>query len=75
MLLPSLMYAYEFLLTTKSTFPGGYNGAKEGYEIPAGTDIFVSVSWELFVTFVAWIIPFMIVMEKDPKSCLAVTTN
>jgi hypothetical protein len=25
-------------------YPGGYNGAKEGYEIPAGTDIFVSVS-------------------------------
>ncbi|XP_062223957.1 cytochrome P450 97B2, chloroplastic-like [Phragmites australis] len=23
--------------------PGGYNGAKEGYEIPAGTDIFVSI--------------------------------
>ncbi|KAG2656336.1 cytochrome P450 97B2, chloroplastic-like [Panicum virgatum] len=23
--------------------PGGYNGAKEGYEIPTGTDIFVSV--------------------------------
>jgi hypothetical protein len=25
--------------------PGGYNGAKEGYEIPAGTDIFLSVRW------------------------------
>uniref|UniRef100_A0ACD5Z668 Uncharacterized protein n=1 Tax=Avena sativa TaxID=4498 RepID=A0ACD5Z668_AVESA len=23
--------------------PGGYNGAKEGYEIPAGTDIFLSI--------------------------------
>lgn len=23
--------------------PGGYNGAKEGYEIPAGTDIFISI--------------------------------
>ncbi|KAF8691203.1 hypothetical protein HU200_040323 [Digitaria exilis] len=23
--------------------PGGYNGAKEGYEIPVGTDIFVSI--------------------------------
>ncbi|CAD6251724.1 unnamed protein product [Miscanthus lutarioriparius] len=23
--------------------PGGYNGSKEGYEIPAGTDIFVSI--------------------------------
>ncbi|KAF9591242.1 hypothetical protein IFM89_003193 [Coptis chinensis] len=23
--------------------PGGYNGEKEGYEIPAGTDIFISV--------------------------------
>jgi hypothetical protein len=27
------------------TFLGGYNGAKEGYEIPAGTDIFLSVRW------------------------------
>uniref|UniRef100_A0ACD5V8Z0 Uncharacterized protein n=2 Tax=Avena sativa TaxID=4498 RepID=A0ACD5V8Z0_AVESA len=23
--------------------PGGYNGAKEGYEIPAGTDLFLSI--------------------------------
>lgn len=30
---------------TAHKFIGGYNGAKEGYEIPAGTDIFISVRW------------------------------
>ncbi|CAI9115356.1 OLC1v1016243C1 [Oldenlandia corymbosa var. corymbosa] len=28
---------------TSDTIPGGHNGDKNGYEIPAGTDIFVSV--------------------------------
>jgi hypothetical protein len=73
LLLPSLIYGYDFSfpLTTKSQlFQGGYNGAKEGYEIPAETDIFVSVSWELFLIFVAWMVTFVIVREKDAKSCL-----
>lgn len=27
---------------------GGYNGDKDGYEIPAGTDVFLSVSLQFF---------------------------
>lgn len=38
-----------------SVYSGGYNGAKEGYEIPAGTDIFVSVRSN-FSFEMAWII-------------------
>jgi len=33
-----------------SIYAGGYNGAKEGYEIPTGTDIFVSVSEAIAVS-------------------------
>ncbi|KAJ8564586.1 hypothetical protein K7X08_001046 [Anisodus acutangulus] len=28
--------------------PGGYNGDKDGYEIPAGTDVFLSISFHFF---------------------------
>ncbi len=34
---------------------GGYKGDKDGYKIPAGTDIFISVS-------TAFIFPFLIVL-------------
>lgn len=30
---------------------GGYNGDKDGYEIPAGTDVFVSVCLLLSTSF------------------------
>lgn len=33
------------ILSLQINYPGGYNGREEGYEIPAGTDIFLSVSW------------------------------
>nr|CAB3445772.1 unnamed protein product [Digitaria exilis] len=41
------LYPQPALLIRRSLrpdkLPGGYNGAKEGYEIPVGTDIFVSI--------------------------------
>ncbi|VAI56370.1 unnamed protein product [Triticum turgidum subsp. durum] len=41
------LYPQPPLLIRRSLWPdklpGGYNGAKEGYEIPAGTDIFLSI--------------------------------
>lgn len=44
-MLPSLIQALEISHDYPASIcAGGYNGAKEGYEIPAGTDIFVSVS-------------------------------
>lgn len=34
-----------FTLSLQNIFAGGYRGNEDGYEIPAGTDIFISVSW------------------------------
>lgn len=37
---------WNFLNRNKSVdFIGGYKGDEEGYEIPTGTDIFISVSY------------------------------
>ena len=33
-----------YVAFVQTIYAGGYNGAKEGYNIPTGTDIFVSVS-------------------------------
>lgn len=46
------MFPHPVVIKVETLFysSGGYNGDKNGYEIPAGTDVFLSVSFH-YLTF------------------------